>query len=81
MSSSGEFVSVASSVDVRGSEGVRVGSVGSAIDLSDGDVLVSASSTLDFVSGDSVSVSAPSATVSVMCLLVLAMLFVCRAMW
>eukprot|EP01045_Picozoa_sp_COSAG04_P062327 COSAG04_NODE_32498_length_243_cov_1344.340278_1_plen_75_part_10 len=43
MSSSGEFVSVASSVDVRGSEGVRVGSVGSAIDLSDGDVLVSAS--------------------------------------
>ena len=32
----GEFVSVASSVDVRGSEGVRVGSVGSAIDLSDG---------------------------------------------
>ena len=55
MSSSGEFVSVASSVDVRGSEGVRVGSVGSAIDLSDGDVLVSASSRLDFVSGDSVS--------------------------
>ena len=66
----GEVVGVGSTVAVSGSESVRVGSAGSLIELdgssSDGidSVGVSASSSLELVSGESVSVSSESGTVS-----------------
>ena len=59
-----DLTGVASTMDVTGSESVHVESAGSAIDLGDSDVVVSASRTLDIVSGESVSVSSESVSVS-----------------